>query len=121
MKMKIKKARLKEIIKEEFNFHEQNRVKEQESEPDELDAPLSLGEVAKDELQSVMIHAAMQHMKRMGHSKAKLVRFEYALEDAIVKGMIGLEVPSVEPFHGEINEKELSDAISEVMKEEFGK
>jgi len=38
-----------------------------------------------------------------------------------VKGMIGLEVPSVEPFHGEINEKELSDAISEVMKEEFGK
>jgi len=125
MKMKIKKARLQEIIQEEYARHEKKKLREgpnYDYPAPGMGPPATPDERMKDEVQTAMMNAAMELMRTHGHSEKELKRFEYDLEDRLVGAMEGMTVvattshPSVN--EGDIDEETLSRAIAEVLAEE---
>ncbi|HUW47988.1 MAG TPA: hypothetical protein VMW36_04500 [Patescibacteria group bacterium] len=118
MKMIYKKARIQEIIQEEYAAHAR---KKKLNESNRFNDDVPPGDRIKDELQTVMLNAASDFLISKGIQGKEVADFKFELESRLVDAMMELQLPVINNHpsinEAEFNEEELSEAIAEALKE----
>jgi hypothetical protein len=111
MKVKIKKSRLEQIIKEEYDRHKRYSAGEDDA-----------GSILRDEVQTAMMDAALEVLEARGVDPKTIQRAELELEDKLVLAMTDMDLGlgGVNTMNPDLEEDAMMSGIFETIKEVDG-